>query len=507
MNCEIILTDEKEFETEEFGIGISECKYSLSIFVKEKSLKEQLKNKDMFKKCIDFEKEVINDIVGITDNTKNELKYIEDNFDTFFEKSEYIRFNFSEKNIKDFIKENPIVLQKKIVIGNPLEIKDYDRLMYLMEEYKDIKDKIYVILVGNDSYISLDDCFKTMNKIKKEAESIKKLNLSPIETVMYVYDYVRNRVYKYEDKDELSFKSRDLSEVLFGDKIVCEGYANMFYTLLNYLDFENNYVVRLYEPEGKKNRRGHARNVVYIKDDKYDIDGVYYFDPTWDSKKEENDNSYLRRYKYFARTKEYMDKNNIRNLKEEYFDNYSFNIYNKIEDIVKFRFSKLKDYIGIINHMGVLAGERELIDYLDLIPGSPSYDKFDESKFLKKFEDVCEKFDDPIPGETLIKVLNNVRKIEYYQNPNWYLYSDARIYDIFMESDWELRGQNMTEEQEVLYNALGVEYEKGTPFEIFNKYINKNDLPKDIEGVKLAKTLRLVLDKKKNSVKQYKDKQ
>jgi len=42
-----------------------------------------------------------------------------------------------------------------------LDITDYDRLMELMNEYKDMTAKIYVSLKGNTNYVSLMDMYKT----------------------------------------------------------------------------------------------------------------------------------------------------------------------------------------------------------------------------------------------------------------------------------------------------------------------------------------------------------
>ena len=59
--------------------------------------------------------------------------------------------------------------------------------------------------------------------------------------------------------------------------------------------------------EDETHTSGHARNGIFIEDPKYNINGYYYFDATWDSKRKDNDNSYLLSYKYFAKTKEQMD--------------------------------------------------------------------------------------------------------------------------------------------------------------------------------------------------------
>ena len=72
----------------------------------------------------------------------------------------------------------------------------------------------------------------------RRKETIKKLHLSPLETVLYVYDLVRERKYQEEGANECHTKSRDLTSVLLGDKIVCAGFVNLFNTILEKLDIK-----------------------------------------------------------------------------------------------------------------------------------------------------------------------------------------------------------------------------------------------------------------------------
>ena len=52
--------------------------------------------------------------------------------------------------------------------------------------------------------------------------------------------------------------------------------------------------------------------MIYLNDKKYNVEGVYFLDATWDSKKSEEDKLYPYRYKYFLKTFEEIldeDKN------------------------------------------------------------------------------------------------------------------------------------------------------------------------------------------------------
>lgn len=495
MKGELVLEDIIEDEKAIFGLSFFRYDFTLSIGVDDnEALERQLKNREAF----DYSMEFIRSFESLTSEQEEKLRYLESHFDTLLDSIDYIVLNFEEYDIKEYIAKNPILLSKKIVLNETLEIADYDRLIELMSEYEDIIDKVYVTLVGNESYVSLLDCYKTMTTIKKQVESINRLGLSPMETIMYVYDQVRNRVYTVETETETAYKSRDLSEVMFGDKIVCVGYANMFYTLLSYLGIRSVKV----DLEKIDEDSGHLRNMVYVKDPKYGIDGVYYFDTTWDSKEADGDNSYLDSYYYFARTKQFME---ARDRKSKYEDKDLSgcleDMCQQIEQIVISQdYCELLPYVRAINFMARISGEDILIDgkeRIDMALGRSV--EFDRESFLKGFRKIVNKFNREIPAETMILLLNNVRKLEYYENPEWYPYSSSTLYVIFMNSGWKFNRNHCS--CQMLFNMLfGEELKQEiTPFDNFKNYINDNGLVKDMKQVQLTKTLQMVLEKKRNS--------
>lgn len=497
MKGELILTDSIEFNESEFEILPSLQDFALSIYVNDqKTIKNQLKNKAAFDYCIKYTRRVKNDMNIVNEKAEKEITYIEKHFDNILDSIEYIKLLFNEYDIKEFIKENPILLSKKIVLPELLKITDYERVLELIDEYKDISDNIYVSLDGNDNYVSLIDSYKTIVAIKNQADLIKKLNLSPMETIMYVYDQVRNRVYKYESATESSFKSRDLSEVIFGDKIVCVGYANIFCTLLKYLEIDSR-LVDLVEKDDSNNQFGHMRNIIYVNDPKYDIDGVYYFDPTWDSKKSSNDKSFLTSYRYFAKTREYMDKDNKYKFEDVFFPKFSLDMCEKLEKILKEEdIDELIPYIKSLNYMASLVNKERLIDIAKIFPWSPMYEKIDINLFFKKFRPIFNKFNNDIPAETMIRLLNNVRKIEYYQNPELYPYSIQDICNIFMKSHWKFKNEHLSSKMK-FYRAIFGDEEKVEikPIDNFRNFANENKLFEEIEHVIVAKVLQKTLIK------------
>lgn len=497
MKGELVLVDNVFSEENEFELSTSAQDFFLNIYVdEENTFEKQIKNKKAFNYCM----EALEDFWSIdgeaNEDQMKEKQYITEHFDNLMDSVEFIRLSFEELDNVEFIKNNPLVLTKKVALSEMLDITDYDKLMELMNKYNDIADKIYVSLTGNTNYVSLLDCYKTMSAIKQQSDDIKQLGLSPMETIMYVYDQVRNRVYTFENEGESCFKSRDLSEVMFGDKIVCAGYANVFHVLLHYIGIEN-LVVLLTERNNPKS--GHARNVVYVKDDKYDIDGVYYFDPTWNSKRKNETNEYLYRYTYFAKTRKFMDDDKNYDLEDSFCPMYSIDMDKKIKRIIdEVKFERLMPYTKSLNYMSGLVTHSSIINPMHVLPMAPMYGQFDTAEFLKKFEEVFSKFNKEIPAETMLKIFSNVRKVEYYQNPEWYPYSLEDMYKTCIRSNWQFADKHLDARAKMLQRVFGEKVELDE-VDNFKNYGHESGLFKEVEQVRLAKVLRLVCDKKKNN--------
>ncbi len=122
------------------------------------------------------------------------------------------------------------------------------------------------------------------SKIQSTAEEIKKANLSPAETLLAVYMKVTSKKYTYEDQAEHFSQSRSVYGVLNSDKIVCAGYAELFQAILDEIGNDN---IQVYQNvvyvERDDKKVPHQNLIVHIKDDRYQIDGWYYLDPTWDN--------------------------------------------------------------------------------------------------------------------------------------------------------------------------------------------------------------------------------
>ena len=129
-------------------------------------------------------------------------------------------------------------------------------------------------------------------KLDSVANNIKNANndgiaLSNFEKFMLAYDYVTELAYN-EGEDIYHKETSHWVPVLEGDKIVCSGYASLLAALCNRIFPENEVKVlqqslNVYYKSTNEFRGGHSNNVIFIKDEKYNINGLFYVDACWDS--------------------------------------------------------------------------------------------------------------------------------------------------------------------------------------------------------------------------------
>lgn len=170
------------------------------------------------------------------------------------------KFNFSKTEAENFNKFN------QLLIENDGCLQFYDNAIWNMEEFNN-----------------------TFNALSKIVANVKDKNLSPFEQFLYLY----NTVASHEYNDTLESKldpSRSVIGIFNSNKIVCLGYAELFRTLCYYLNNPNIkcdcVYVDLLKKQTKELYAVHAFNLVYLKDEKYSINGMYACDACWDSAKE-----------------------------------------------------------------------------------------------------------------------------------------------------------------------------------------------------------------------------
>lgn len=188
------------------------------------------------------------------------IEFTGDNFDNVFKCIKVLLDN-GIKNIEIFIYDKNYKKKFDNYLNNNI----------LEDTFNNIHLKLGYNSVTLNNYIS---CEKILNNIIKPA-----LNLSPLEKYVYAYN-VTKHFKEYKEDENNKRNARDLYKVLNNDYMVCVGFSQLLSDLLDKLNLNSvglDIVVYSEESSG-----GHRRNYVYLKDDKYDIDGFYFSDPTFD---------------------------------------------------------------------------------------------------------------------------------------------------------------------------------------------------------------------------------
>lgn len=248
------------------------------------------------------------------------------NFDAIYSKFEKFKNEFSKKflieerfnqDIRFKINDDSCQEKEQIIrfiknnknLNITLSIKNYEYFI------KNLKDEDYpnlkIAFINSQEPISYKEFYDMYKKLDEIVEFVKYYDLSPLERVFLVYDIVKSNTYTKEGKDEPYGKSRDLNQIVNGDKIVCVGYANLINYLLTNLGIKNKCMMT-YNEEKKV---GHEKNYIFLDDEKYNLKGCFFLDATADSKRNDN---YIDNYKYFLKSFDffYSEKETILNPKE-----------------------------------------------------------------------------------------------------------------------------------------------------------------------------------------------
>lgn len=283
----ISLTNKKSFSFFEKGINISLDSLD--------SLKSFLSGSFNY---LDFEKELREECFIKYDFNDSETElYIKkrlNDFNYFYQ--QIINGNYTF-NYLDICDNNKIAFEdiKSIIISlkdrirfinmNNLDIN----IIYKILKDIEINNKVNIIT----KYNYFDSCTKKeilelMDFLNNTKYLINRYNLSPFEICIFVNDLIKERPYKENNfsidnnisQEEIwnnSVNSRSIMKVLKNDEIVCAGFSNLFSAVLDYVGIKS--ITIDYVPKLKK-ENGHMANIVYINDNKYNVNGLYEIDTT-----------------------------------------------------------------------------------------------------------------------------------------------------------------------------------------------------------------------------------
>lgn len=310
-----------------------------------------------------------------------------------------VTISYNKNNIKEAI-ELAKYLKSNIILENT---------NIPLIKYKDILEKHFTndmhrsdigfYYQENNKPISGIELYNTSIMVNTIVGKVRSANLSPIESIMYIYDNIKKRIYKIDENNY--HNSSDVNLVLTGDAIVCSGYSNVFNAILRCIDIPAMPLIS-YEVN-------HQRSIVYINDAKYNIDGVYVFDPTWDRKKDNKDNKYISRYNYFAIPLAISNKSAP--------DDFSSVLSLSFEEIMKHNDNIVSDesieIIETVNKIFEFIIGKSFTDIeseaFDSLSANKIIDKINESYLI-----VLSKFNSHLLDEkTFIKILYNTRKAQF----------------------------------------------------------------------------------------------
>ena len=187
-------------------------------------------------------------------------------------------YGVSNDRIKILVKDSNYLLTDD-------EIKNIEELDKYLNRYEEAEKNIELGFFDHSLIWGLKDVKNANNQLKEMLAEIKEKNLSPLEQLITTYSIVTRRQYKEEEYGKPYGLSRSIYGILNTDYIVCQGYAELFDTLtkiagnnnvktyLNAIDIQDDIVTDF---------DSHTNIIAYLKDTKYNIEGFYYLDPTWD---------------------------------------------------------------------------------------------------------------------------------------------------------------------------------------------------------------------------------
>lgn len=321
---------------------------------------------------------------------------------------------------------------------------------------------------------------KFVNKINNVTinQNGKEQLLSPAEKLVAIYFYTANRVYKrgdfYDDRQ------RNWIGLLTSNYAICSGFASLFKFVCDRV-FSNDEVIceqqsiSVYDNQTHKTTHFHSNNLLFLKDKKYDLDGIYYVDAQAGCKKEKDDYPHFV-YSMMPLKKVFSSKNLIplfqnnnficdkfyseeQNSKRPAITQKNSKIIQKLYELSMMeksdliQISKMDDYSININ---------DIIKDIDL--KLKNNEKVDLA-IINKFKDFSEKYVDvpEIPKQALniglkavgkLNGLDDREQLEFSQVILNQMYTDEKSKFTITSDNRELNGNDNTESTEKIELSL-----------------------------------------------------
>jgi len=290
---------------------------------------------------------------------------------------------------------------------------------------------------------TISEILNAIEFVEKQAEIVKYYKFTPLESLVFIFDVVRDREYVKEDETEDLNVSRNLSDVVSSSKIVCAGYANLFSAIANKVGIYTEMATWF---SNDSCASGHASNICYVNDPAYDVHGVIEVDVTL-GRKRNFSNDFLNNYGAFGKSISIArERNIVLNLEQDCRENMFKKVlrrYNAIFDDyeiiknVKFMYKNfVLNFISALEKYKIIIGEdiSDCIELRKMIDGDFEVESI-SLKLKELFEDFkysCFEFN--VDYVVFSNVLYNVRRVECAIDHNKYLLSIFRLSKILENS-------------------------------------------------------------------------
>ena len=334
------------------------------------------------------------------------------------------------KNLSKYLKDNVEIMffykdaQNIVAVIEALKGRD---IKFTIRQSEIIKDNIELFKPYANENIAVSERVDFKRYLEVEeilnlmVKDIKESTLSPYEKYLAVFKIVKEfKTYRREVADGQfnTSASCDLYEILFNDYIVCLGFSELMIALLKrvgiYATFfhveilkeserltkEDYATLTRAEQNDKKGTKGyHSRIIFRLVDSKYDIDGIFISDVTWNQEEDLDLYNHSSLTPYETR----FESDAFYNTPDDIFDIQSgTEFYTKIKKIPDSipRFLEIVDVI-----------DNQFYNYLD-----KNYDidgPYNTEFFIEIYNYIILHTNKRIPKETLFTALREVIKLAF----------------------------------------------------------------------------------------------
>lgn len=176
---------------------------------------------------------------------------------------------------------------------NIILIEIEERHLFDYQAFTDEKQNLHIrVKTETDEETDMNDFIKTEAELRSLIKPLQEHidELSPFEKHLWLHNIVSTfRKYKKESNEEDWRISRYLNKLLFNDYMVCVGFGYLYKDLSRRIGLDSwENVACTKKHEQKLNYYNHINNLNYIEDKKYDINGIYLSDTTFDNHEDNN---------------------------------------------------------------------------------------------------------------------------------------------------------------------------------------------------------------------------